>query len=527
MPCDLPRKKCATRRPAWARPTRHGGCTEKVQRKVSMNRLLSFLPRLWANWITLLGTVVTTLSGLALLVFALLEIFSSHSNPYSGIFAVIIPMLFVVGLLIIPFGFFVERVQRKRDAARGIAVEPDAITRAFQLAVNDQRARRMILFVGGLTVVNVILLAAGGIRAANYMDTPQFCGTSCHTPMEPEWTAYRRSPHQKVACVECHIGPGAGALVKAKLNGLHQLAGVITGRHSRPVPPPAHMRSTDVTCEGCHARTAFIGDRPRVVPHYKPDKANTAAFNAVMDHVGGLATRTGKFEGIHSHLDPDKTIRFEYLDERRTRVGKISVVEDGKLKAEYVLPGDEGKQAALGVRAMECTDCHNRATHRFDGTARQAVDRALWNGELDAKQPYLAKVAVEVLEKADFPREEAELRFKLAVETAYAALDAKPAPAEMTKAVQGIAQVYERNVFPKMKVTWNTYPDLVGHYTESDTDQVGCFRCHDGKHQATLAGGRVKKMDQSCDLCHAALATGVAPEKLEDTIKQMVGIPLD
>lgn len=486
-----------------------------------MNRLLGFLPRLWANWITLLGTVITTMSGLALMVFALLEILSTHGNPYSGVFAVIIPMLFVAGLLIIPIGFLFERWQRRGAPP----TEPDAITKAFQLAAHDQRARRLILFVGALTVTNVILLAAGGIRAVNYMDTPQFCGASCHTPMEPEWTAYQRSPHQKVACVECHIGPGTGALVQAKLNGIHQLIGVITGRHSRPIPPPAHMRSSEVTCEGCHTRTAFIGDRTKIVPHYKPTKENTPAFNVVMDHVGGLDVRTGTLTGIHSHLAPGKSIRFEVLDEQRTRIGKITVVQDGNIAAEYVLPGDEGKP--LAVRTMECIDCHNRATHRFDGTARQAVDRALWNGELDAKQPYLAKVAAGVLEKADVPREDAELHFKLAVEEAYASLDARPAPADLTKAVLGIAQIYKRNVFPKMKVTFNTYPDLIGHYSETDNDKVGCFRCHDGKHQAVLAGGRVKKMDKSCDLCHASLASGVAPDKLEDPIKQMVGIPLD
>jgi hypothetical protein len=491
-----------------------------------MNRLLLFLPRLWANWITLLGTVVTTLSGLLLLVFALLETFSKHSNPYSsGIFAVIIPMLFVAGLLIIPVGFLVERWQQR---VHGKPAEPDAITKAFQMAVGDRRARGLIIFVGTLTVLNVILLAAGGVRAVTYMDSPKFCGTQCHTQMDPEWTAYQRSPHNKVECVQCHIGPGTQALVKAKLNGMRQLVGVITGRHSRPVPSPVmHMRTTEETCENCHARTAFIGDRARVFPHYNPTKDNTASFNAVMDHVGGMDPRTGTFSGIHSHLDPKKKISFEYLDEEHRHIGKITVAVEGKPNVEYVLPGDEGKQVAKGVRLMECTDCHNRPTHRFDGTAKQAVDNAMWNGELDFKQPYLAKVAVDVLSKAEVAQEDAALHFKVAVEQAYQGLDAKPSPEEMTKAVRAIAQIYSRNVFPKMKVTWNTYPNLAGHYSEGDDEKVGCFRCHDGKHQATLANGRVKKMDRSCDLCHASLASGVAPEKLEDPIKQMVGIPLD
>jgi hypothetical protein len=344
--------------------------------------------------------------------------------------------------------------------------------------------------------------------------------------MEPEWTSYQRSPHNRVECVQCHIGPGTSALVKAKLNGMRQLVGVITGKHSRPVPSPVgHMRTTEETCENCHARTAFIGDRARIFPHYNPTKDNAASFNAMMDHVGGMDPRTGTFSGIHSHLDPKKKISFEYLDEEHSRIGKITVAVEGKPAIEYVLPGEQGK--ALGVRTMECTDCHNRPTHRFDGTAKQAVAGAMWNGELDSKQPYLAKVAEEVLAKANVPREDAALHFKVAVEQAYQGLDAKPAPEEMTKAVRAIAQIYSRNVFPKMKVTWNTYPNLAGHYSESDDAQVGCFRCHDGKHQTTLASGRVKKMDRSCDLCHAALASGVSPEKLEDPVKQMVGIPLD
>jgi hypothetical protein len=247
----------------------------------------------------------------------------------------------------------------------------------------------------------------------------------------------------------------------------------------------------------------------------------------MINHIGGLDTRTGKFTGIHSHLAPNHTVTYEYLDEKRTQIGKITVMEDGRVKTEYVLPGEEGKAKALGTRSMECTDCHNRPTHKFDGTARQAVDKAMWNGELDSKQPYLAKVATEVLEKANIPREQADSFFRTEVLAAYGALDAKPVEADMNLAISAITQIYARNVFPKMNVTWNTYPDRIGHYTEKDDELVGCLRCHDGKHQATLANGKIKKMDKSCDLCHATVESGVAPEKFEDPVKQMVGIPLD
>jgi len=493
-----------------------------------MRWLMSFMPRLWANWITLLGTVTTTISSLGIIVFALIETFGVRSNPYSGIFAMLFLMMFVGGLLLIPIGFFVDRWMKRRHAAAGVTSQPDPIIQAFILAIREPRARKLILFVGALTVVNVVLVAIGGVRAINYMDTPQFCGAACHTPMEPEWTAYKRSPHQNVQCVECHIGPGGGALIAAKLNGMHQLLGVVLNNYHRPIPAPvAHMRSNAETCENCHSPARYIGDVPKMMPHYKPTVDNAPSFNVLIDHVGGLDARSGKYTGIHSHLAPNRSVVYEYLDEKRTQIGKITVMEDGKVKTEYVLPGDEGHAKALGTRTMECTDCHNRPTHRFDGTARQAVDKALWSGELDNKQPYLAKVATELLEKANVPSEGAEAYFKFAMNGAYAALDQKPVPADLDKAAVAVAHIYTRNVFPKMNVTWNTYPDRIGHYTETDNDAVGCLRCHDGKHQATLADGRIKKMDKSCDLCHAAIETGVAPDKFEDAVKQMVGIPLD
>ena len=57
--------------------------------------------------------------------------------------------------------------------------------------------------------------------------------------------------------------------------------------------------------------------------------------------------------------------------------------------------------------------------------------------------------------------------------------------------------IYNRNVFPDLKVTWGTYPNNLGH-----TDFPGCFRCHDGSH--TAADG--KTISQDCSACHESLA---------------------
>jgi hypothetical protein len=50
--------------------------------------------------------------------------------------------------------------------------------------------------------------------------------------MEPEYVAYQESSHERVSCVECHVGSGADWYVKSKLSGLYQVYAVLT----TPIP---------------------------------------------------------------------------------------------------------------------------------------------------------------------------------------------------------------------------------------------------------------------------------------------------
>jgi len=51
-----------------------------------------------------------------------------------------------------------------------------------------------------------------------------------------EYTAYQNSAHARVACVQCHIGPGAEWYVKSKINGAYQVYSVMFEKYSRPIP---------------------------------------------------------------------------------------------------------------------------------------------------------------------------------------------------------------------------------------------------------------------------------------------------
>ena len=65
--------------------------------------------------------------------------------------------------------------------------------------------------------------------------------------------------------------------------------------------------------------------------------------------------------------------------------------------------------------------------------------------------------------------------------------------ADVERAVRATQLAFTKNVFPKMKVTWGSYPNHIGHL-----DSPGCFRCHDDSHKTK--DGRT--IGQDCTLCH-------------------------
>jgi hypothetical protein len=167
-----------------------------------------------------LGIALTTASALIFLGLVLLEVVGALHNPYVGIITfVIVPGLFVLGLLLIPIGLWLSR---RRGA--GAAAEAEAVAGpAFDL--RNTTHRRMLGFVVIATIVNLAIIAMASVGAVEYTESQSFCGQVCHTPMDPQFTAHQSGPHARVHCVSCHVGPGAGGFLTAKMNGTRQLYG--------------------------------------------------------------------------------------------------------------------------------------------------------------------------------------------------------------------------------------------------------------------------------------------------------------
>ena len=437
------------------------------------------------NWLSLLGAALTTVGGVLFLVFFFLDLLGFHSNPYLGILTfLLLPALFVLGLLLIPLGLW--RVRRR--VARGL---PARQWPSIDLA--QPHVRRTLIGVFGLTCVNVAIIAMAATSSVEYVDSKQFCTSTCHTPMEPEASAHQRSVHAAISCASCHIGPGAEGFVRAKLGGVRRLAAVATGSYSRPIPAPVHDLPEAIgTCRSCHTPTKYFGELVRSIPYYSDDEGTTEQITTLTMRVGGGGFEAGGPGGIHWHASPLTRVEYIATDANRETIPWVRV-SDPKGVREFVAEGTTPEQLAGERRVMDCTDCHNRIGHDIAATPDRAVDGALARGLLPRSLPFIRREALAAV-SAQYPdRATAEQQIAARLTSFYAQQSSLASDPRVTQAVQAARHLYTGNVFPRMNVTWGSYPNNLGH-----TDAPGCFRCHDDQHKAT--SGAV--ISQDCESCH-------------------------
>jgi nitrate/TMAO reductase-like tetraheme cytochrome c subunit len=381
----------------------------------------------------------------------------------------------------------------------------------------------------GIFVLVVMLSGFGAVAGVGSMtfihfsETPAFCGM-CHT-MDPELKAYEMSPHKEVACAECHVNPGVGGFVKAKMNGSKQLLHIITGQYPTPIEPPDHADLPPVTssCLECHALEQISKNAGPVKlvlrPRYKLDSKNTREMVAVMIRPGGLGQGTGipgtagkpaenGVKGVHWHVEQDVTYTSSDIRSR-----KINLVEfksqDGTTKqyiagAEVavstdVRPDITRLKSSEHSRKMDCIDCHNRIGHGVPSPER-AIDEAIASGKISATLPFIKRDGAALL-NADYPTLEAADKAIDGLEGKYKItypLVAESQGGQVTAAIDELKTQYRLIATPAMKVQAKTYPDNLGHQTSP-----GCFRCHDGAHFLVVKGQITKKtIPSACSTCH-------------------------
>jgi nitrate/TMAO reductase-like tetraheme cytochrome c subunit len=438
------------------------------------------------NPVSFTGMAIATTMAVLFFVLLLLDVAGAIRNPYIGlVIYVTLPVLFVVGLLLIPFGAWWTARRRRLYPERSAWPVID---------FGNPHHRTVAVVVVMLTVVNILLVSIAAYGAVHYMDSSEFCGEVCHTTMEPEYVAYKVWPHAKVECAQCHVGPGAKALIQAKLAGTRQLYHVITNQVPKPVPPPPELiRPATDTCERCHWSEKFHGDKPRVIREYANDETSSESVTKLTLHIGGGSARTGVGTGIHWHMNLDNAV--EFVAGEGGTIPYVRMTDRQGGVREFVATGaDASALAAKPRQRMDCMDCHNRPAHTMFFSAGRAVDTGISQGRIPHDLPFVRREAVAAVSAEYGSRDAAMAGIEKHLKEFYvshATADAKT----VSRAIAGTQQLWAENVFPAMNVKWGTYPSNIGH-----VDAPGCFRCHDDEHK-TSDGAVIK---QDCELCHTA-----------------------
>ena len=451
------------------------------------------------HWLSLAGVALVTTAGISWLFVLPLSLRGHVNNPYLGIvFFLILPVIFFTGLLLIPIGIYLAK-RRIRQGWEETATDRKAVL------------RRLAWFFAVITFANILIGTQVTYRAVEHMETPVFCGGTCHT-MSPEFSAYTNSPHSSVECVGCHVAPGAVGWLNSKTSGVRQLVHTVLNTAPKPISAglaTGRLVPSAGTCENCHWAQNFNGVRLRVFSKFAEDEANTPSETVLLMLTGG-----NKFSGIHgAHLGPGVHIRYAATDATRQTIPLVEYKNDSTGEHQTFTGSDSSPEAikTLSTYEMQCVDCHNRPAHVFDLPDR-AVDKALAQGDISVSLPYVKKKSVELLKAAYISRNEAATKLPEAFvnfyQKSYPDLYAKRSE-DVGHAAKAVLAIYNRNVFPELKVNWGTYPNNLGHM-----DSPGCFRCHDGSHTSTSG----KTIGQDCDTCHQSLATDEASPEILRTL---------
>jgi nitrate/TMAO reductase-like tetraheme cytochrome c subunit len=461
-----------------------------------------------AHWVILTGIILAGSSFFAVACLISLDLFRGFRNPYMGILTYIVaPVFLVSGLLLIVVGALWEARRRRR-------LQPGAVPIFPRLDFIVPRQRHVFIAVGVVTAVFLLSTAVGSYRTYEFTESVTFCGKTCHSIMMPEYTAYQKSPHARVDCVQCHIGPGASWFVKSKLSGAYQVYATLVDEYPRPIPTPIeNLRPARETCEQCHWPQKFFGTIERTAHHYLPDEHNSPWTIQMLVKVGGGDPTFGAVGGIHWHMAIANTIEYIARDKERQVIpwvrltdvhGNVTVYQSGDnpLKPRQI--------ATAQPRVMDCIDCHNRPTHIYRSPV-DSVDLALQTGRIDRAIPHIKEQAVHALAKkyqttGDAKHTIAETLTRF-YQSKYPAI-ANANATLITKAIAETQSIYTQSFFPSMNVNWRVYPDNIGHL-----NFPGCYRCHDGNHSSTDG----KTIRHDCNACHTLIAQGPAG-KLETNL---------
>lgn len=458
------------------------------------------LPKSMYNWLSIAGFIIAVNALALMILFLITSVFIDTGHAYLGLYLyIVLPALMILGLILVFAGMVIKMKKLKKETTDLNQHWP-----VLNLNIRKQRVHLGIASI--VTLVFILISAAGSYQAYHYTESTGFCGTLCHSVMNPEYTTYLNSPHARVKCVECHVGDGADWYVKSKLSGLYQVYSVAFKKYPRPIETPIHsLRPARETCENCHWPQKFYAKKLRVQRSFLSDSVNSDWNISLLMKIGPDFSSQGLQEGIHWHINPDIKIEYKAATKDREMIPWVKYTnlktgESHTYTDQENMP-EASKLDSLAAREFDCMDCHNRPSHQFNATP-VVLNNALLAGTVPKDLKYIKKAAMRALREPFTTTDSAKTLINNSIHAYYQEKHPEIFAANkdlIDKAISGIQHEYLKNNFPEMRVTGTTYLNHIGHLSSD-----GCFRCHNGRH----VNEKGKVISKECNLCHTIVAQG-------------------
>ncbi len=457
------------------------------------------------------GGSIFLAGGFFFVILLLMDLTTSAENPYQSLVTfVLAPAIITLGFVLFLVSAWIQVRAAKKSGEKvkfRLSIEP-----------TDPAYMKNLWVFLGLTAVLLFLVGYSGTRAFEATETVTFCGETCHTVMAPQNVTYHNSPHARVSCVDCHIGPGASFWVKSKIDGLRQVYATAFNTYSRPIETPVrNLRPAQQTCEECHWPRQFYGTKMVARTYYRTDENNSPWTINLLMKIGGGNPRTGKLEGIHWHMLTANTVEYIATDEKRQEISWVRVTRENGDTVVYTSDGEiDPEDPALEVRQFDCMDCHNRPSHTFLAPAT-ALNLALSTKRISPELPYVRQVGLDLLNEVYEDSEQASAALGTGLQDYYRENypDIASSKAQAIEAASAALQtIYSENFFPEMKTDYRARENNLSHFVND-----GCFRCHN--ESLTTEDG--SHLSYDCQTCHTIVAQGPS-ELVSDLEMNLAGL---
>ncbi|MCB1702558.1 MAG: NapC/NirT family cytochrome c [Halioglobus sp.] len=472
---------------------------------------------LYRHPLAAVGGAMVIAGGFLFTVLLILDLSTAGENPYLEIVTFIAaPAIVVLGLMLFGLSAWLQ-VRAARRAGQSVRFN-------LRIDMSDPTYVKSLWMFLGLSAVLLVIAGYSGTRAFETMESVAFCGEACHAVMEPQYVTYHNSPHARVTCVDCHIGPGASFWVRSKIDGMRQLVAVARDSYDRPIPTPVHnLRPAQATCEGCHWPQQFYGSKLLQRTYYRSDEANSPWSIQLLVQIGGDNPRVPAEGGIHWHMLGENTIEYEAADAKRqtinwvkstSRTGETTIYrnQDVDIDSSPEAPGGE-------VRHFDCMDCHNRPSHIFLPPA-VSINLAMRARTISPELPYVRRVGLDLLNDEYADREEAQHAIATGLHEYYKSEYPEVAAThkqDIELATDTLSQIYSENFFPEMKTDYRARETNLSHFVNN-----GCFRCHN----ESMVDDQGRSPASTCNTCHLIVAQGPS-ESVADLETDLSGLEFE